>query len=173
MDPVEGEAQVSVAENNTGPIAQYKAQDPEGDAVQWSLSGPDAALFQIDEAGTLSLNSALDYEAPASATESNEYALNIVATDDGKSPVFQQIEVAVTVTDVNEEPVGTPSPFVGLTAGNAATALDLSEFFADPDGDSLTFTLADDAESGVASALVEGNILSITPLEAWNSILPP
>ena len=61
--------------------------------MQWSLFGPDAALFQIDEAGTLPLIGALDYEAPASAAESNDYDLTVVATDDGKPPVSQQIEV--------------------------------------------------------------------------------
>ena len=98
-------------------------------------SGPSPArtraLFQIDEAGTLSLSSALDFEAPASASGPNDYALTVVATDDGKSPVSQQIEVTVTVTDLNEAPVVIPVPVAQLTAGSAATTLDLSEFFTD------------------------------------------
>ena len=64
--------------------------------MQWSLSGPDEALFQIDEAGTLSLSGALDFEAPASAAGTNDYALTVVATDDGRDPVSQQLEVTVT-----------------------------------------------------------------------------
>ena len=56
LDPVSGETQVSVEENQTGVLTQYHVEDPEGDAVQWSLSGPDTAFFQIDESGTLSLN---------------------------------------------------------------------------------------------------------------------
>ena len=54
LDPVSGESQASIAEDHSGPIGQYQAEDPEGDAVAWSLTGPDSALFQIDEAGTLS-----------------------------------------------------------------------------------------------------------------------
>ena len=165
LDPVSGEVRLSVAENQTGVLTQYQVEDPEGNAVAWSLSGPDAALFQIDEAGTLSLSGALDFEAPASAAKTNHYALTIVATDDGKPPMSQQLEVAVTVTDVNEAPVGTLIPLAELTADDPPTTLDLSEFFADPDGDSLTFTLADDAESSVASAVVEAGTMSITPLE--------
>ena len=63
LDPVSGDAQLSVEENHTGVLAQYEVEDPEGDAIAWSLSGPDAALFQIDEAGSLSLNTPLDFEA--------------------------------------------------------------------------------------------------------------
>ena len=146
-------------------LSQYQSQDPEGDAVQWSLSGPDAALFQIDETGALSLSSALDFEAPASASGTNNYVISIVATDDGKSPVSQQLEVIVTVIDVNEAPVVIPVPVVELTAGSAATTLDLSEFFTDTDGDLLTYALDAQESPQVASAVVEESSLSITPLE--------
>ena len=166
LDPVSGEVQISVEENHPGILTQYHAQDPEGDAIEWSLSGSDAALFQIDEAGTLSLNGALDFEAPASAAGTNEYALTVVATDDGEPPMSQELEVVVVATNVNEDPVGTRISPAELTAGNPITTLDLGEFFADPDGDSLTFTLLDDAESRAASALVEDRSLTITPLEA-------
>ena len=102
IGPVKGETQVSVDENLSGPIAQYQAQDPEGDAIQWFLSGPDSAVFQIDEGGTLSLNGTLDFEAPGSATGTNDYALTVVATDDGKPPTSQELQVTVTVTGINE-----------------------------------------------------------------------
>ena len=146
-------------------LGQYQAEDPEGDAVAVVLSGPDSALFQIDEAGTLSLNAALDFEALGSAAGTNDYALTVVATDDGRGPVSQQLQVALSITNVNEEPVVIPVPVVELTVGNPATTLDLSEFFADPDGDSLTYALDDAESSNVASAVVEESSLSITPLE--------
>ena len=165
LDPVSGEVQISVDENQISALGQYQAEDPEGDAIAWSLSGPDSALFQIDEAGTLSLNAALDFEALGSAAGTNDYSVTIVATDDGRDPVSQQLEVTVTLTDVNEEPISIPVPLVELTEGNLPTTLDLSEFFTDPDGDSLTYTLGDAADSNVASAVVEDSTLSITPLE--------
>ena len=166
LDSVTGEVRLSVAENQTDVLAQYQVQDPEGDSVQWSLSGPDGDLFQIDEAGTLSLNDVLDFEVPASADGTNDYDLTVVATDDGEPPVSRQLEVVVVVTNVNEDPVGTTISPAELTAGNPITTLDLREFFADPDGDTLTFTLADDIESHAASAVVEDGSLTITPLEA-------
>ena len=86
----------------------------------------------------------------------------------------QQLEVTVTVTDANEEPVGTVGteiPLTGFTAGNSPTTLDLSEFFADPDGDSLTYTIDGAEDSNVATAVVEESILSITPLEEGTTSL--
>ena len=77
----------------------------------------------------------------------------------------QQIEVTVTVTDLNEAPVVIPVPVVELTVGNPATTLDLSEFFTDTDGDLLTYALDAQESPEVASAVVEENSLSITPLE--------
>ena len=174
LDPVSGDVQLSTAENQTGVLTQYQVEDPEGDAVAWSLSGPDAALFQIDETGTLSLNSARDFEALGSSAGTNNYSVTIVATDDGRPPVTQQLEVTVTVIDANEEPVGTVGteiPLTGFTAGNSPTTLDLSEFFADPDGDSLTYTIDGAEDSNVATAVVEESILSITPLEEGTTSL--
>ena len=166
LDPVSGEVQLSVEENHTDVLAQYQAQDPEDDAIAWSLTGPDAALFQIDEAGSLSLNTPLDFEALGSAAGTNNYVISVVATDDGKPPVSQQHEVTVTLTDVNEEPVAIPVPVVELTAGNPATTPNLNEFITDPEGDALEFTLPEDTESSVASVVVEEGALTIIPLKA-------
>ena len=80
---------------------------------------PDAALFQIDEAGTLSLNEPLDFEAPASAAGTNDYSLNVVATDDNRRPLSLELPVTVAVTNVNEGPVSIQEiPSVELTAGD-------------------------------------------------------
>ena len=166
IGPVSGEVQLSVEENHTGVLAQYQAEDPEGDAIAWSLTGPDAALFQIDEAGSLSLNTPLDFEALGSAAGTNNYVISVVATDDGKPPMSQQHEITVTLTNVNEEPVAIPVPVVELIAGNPATTPNLNEFFVDPDGDALEFNLPEDTESSVASVVVEEGALDITPLEA-------
>ena len=105
IGPITGETALSVAENTSGSLATYQAEDPEEDAVSWSLSGSDATLFQIDESGTLSLNDALDFEAPASAAGTNDYSLSVVATDDNRRPVSLELPVTVSVTNVNEGPI--------------------------------------------------------------------
>ena len=46
IGPVDGEVKVSVVENLSGVIARYEMRDPEGDAIEWSLSGPDAELVR-------------------------------------------------------------------------------------------------------------------------------
>ena len=166
IGPITGETALSVAENTSGSLATYQAEDPEEDAVSWSLSGSDATLFQIDESGTLSLNDTLDFEAPASAASANDYSLNVVATDDNRRPVSLELPVTVSVTNVNEGPISIQEiPLVESTAGDAVAILDLDKFFTDPDGDSLTYVIDFDEESDVASAAVEEGILSITPNE--------
>ena len=161
IGPVVGDTELSVEENFSGIIAQYEAQDPEGDAVTWSLSGADSALFQIDEGGTLSLIGALDYEALGSAAGTNHYSLNVIATDDNRRPVSLELPVAVAVINVNEGLISIQKiPQLDPTA-----ILNLNEFFTDPDGDSLTYFIDFDEESDVASAAVEEGILSITPNE--------
>ena len=166
IGPITGETALSVAENTSGSLATYQAEDPEEDAVSWSLSGSDATLFQIDESGTLSLNDALDFEAPASAAGTNDYSLSVVATDDNRRPVSLELPVTVSVTNVNEGPISIQKiPQLEPTSGDPTAILNLNEFFTDPDGDPLTYVIDFDEESDVASAAVEEGILSITPNE--------
>ena len=77
LSDISGDAELSVQEGQTGLLEQYTVDDPEDDDITWSLTGADAANFQIDQEGNLSLQSALDFEAP-SASGTN------VALGDGK-----------------------------------------------------------------------------------------
>ncbi len=171
LGPVEGELNVSLKENQSGVVTRYEVLDPEGDAITWSLTGPDANLFVIDEMGALAPAAALDFEAPVSAAASNEYAITLVATDDGMPPLSQQLQVVVTVADVNEAPQAVPFPLVELTAGDATASLDLSRYFTDPEGDALTYVLESAENPGVAEAVVEEGRLTITPLAAGTASL--
>ena len=64
---VSGEAAVDYAEHGTDPVGTYMADDPDaGDAITWSLSGADAASFNISEDGILS------FVAPAIEEESDD-----------------------------------------------------------------------------------------------------
>ena len=60
---VTGDAEKEYAENGTGSVAVYTADDPEGVAVKWSLSGADAADFTI-EGGVLAFVKSPNFEKP-------------------------------------------------------------------------------------------------------------
>ena len=91
---------VDFAENRTAPVANFLAHDQDGDAISWTLDGPDDDLFTIDD-GVLSFREPPNYEDPQSATsgvslaERNVYQVTVKAGGGTH-------EVAVRVTDVDE-----------------------------------------------------------------------
>ena len=94
-----GDAAPIVAENTTS-VAQYTATDADNDLVTFSLSGLDSALFTIDTNGQLTFISAPDFDNG----ETGPYTVTIVATDDGKGALTDELNVSVTVGDVNDTP---------------------------------------------------------------------
>ena len=68
------------AENGTGPVATYTADDPEGGEITWTLAGTDSDDFSIT-GGELTFNTPPDYEAPADADENNVYLVTVEASD--------------------------------------------------------------------------------------------
>ena len=87
-------AEDTVAGENIGnPVA---ANDANGDALTYALSGTDAASFDIDsDTGQLMTLAALDYETKAT------YSVTVTANDSGG--LSDSIDVTVTVTDVDEQ----------------------------------------------------------------------
>ena len=106
VGPVMGQTDITVEENSSGQIAQYTAQDPERNGITWSLSGPDAAFFQIDQDGNLVLFKELDFEVKSSADMSDVYKVTVVATDDGRPTASSDLDVVVKVSDLEEAPKG-------------------------------------------------------------------
>ena len=97
---IAGTGSVDFAENGTGPVGTFIAYGQDGDAIRWSLSGPDEGLFTID-GGVLSFRKPPDYEDPQSAvadvplSERNVYRVTVEASGGTH-------DVTVTVTDVDE-----------------------------------------------------------------------
>ena len=90
-------------ENRTSALYTYRATDPEGADVAWSLSGDDADDFEItDDAGVLTFREPPDFDEPADNNEDNQYEVTVVATDQTGHPA--NMEITVTVTDANEGP---------------------------------------------------------------------
>ena len=99
---VSGVAAIEVAENSTGVLATYLAEDPEGDAItEWSLRGSDADNFVIDSSGQLSFAIPPDYDRPTDEFGDNECRVRVRAKDTRK---FGRFDVVVTVTPVDEPP---------------------------------------------------------------------
>ena len=93
-------------ENGTSDLYTYRATDPEGADVSWSVSGTDGRDFAITTdssgRGVLSFEEPPDYDDPADDDEDNEYEVTVVATD--QTGHAAGLAVTVIVTDVNEGP---------------------------------------------------------------------
>ena len=93
----------SYRENGTSDLYTYRATDPEGADVAWSVSGTDGEDFEMSASGVLSFREPPDYDDPADDDENNEYEVTVVATD--QTGHAANLTVTVTVTDVNEGPI--------------------------------------------------------------------
>ena len=143
-------AAASFAENATGTVYTAAATDPDaGASLTYSISGADAALFNIDSVtGAVTFKSSPDYEAPGDAGGNNVYDVNVTASD-GTNSTTQA--VAISVTNVNEAPTftsGAAASFAENANGTVYTAA-----ATDPDaGATLTYSI-----SGADAALFNIN----------------
>ena len=94
----------SYRENGAAALYTYRATDPEGADVTWSVRGTDASHFEIGrETGVLTFREPPDHDDPADDGQNNEYQVTVVATD--QTGRAANLPVTVTVTEVNEGPV--------------------------------------------------------------------
>ena len=129
----------SVLENTGSGLdigSAVSATDADGDTLNYTLGGTDAAAFSIDSfLGQLRTSSALDYE------EQNSYSVVITASD---GSLTSSINVTIDVIDANEAPIFTvgsstsrivpENAAIGANIGTAVSATD-------EDGDNLTYSL--------------------------------
>ena len=102
MPDLEGEAPDEYAENGTGDVARFTAEDPEGESIVWSLAGNDMDEFTIVN-GVLRFESSPDFEDPQGGTSdnSNIYEVTVQASDGGVDTTAME-EVTIEVTNVDE-----------------------------------------------------------------------
>ena len=93
----------SYRENGTSSLYTYRATDPEGAEIAWSVSGTDGEDFEMSASGVLSFEEPPDYDHPSDDDDDNEYEVTVVATD--QTGHAANLTVTVTVTDVNEGPI--------------------------------------------------------------------
>ena len=123
------ETQFTYDEKGTGPITTYRARDPEGRPIFWTLGGPDAADFTIAD-GTLRFRSLPNFEVPTDRANdedgsggdlspddegaaNNVYKITVrigaggedgaPGTDDYAGDDLQEIDLTIIVGNVNED----------------------------------------------------------------------
>ena len=84
-------------------VSTYVATDPEGDPIEWTLSGYDADDFSISTDGVLTFEASPDYEKPTDTGRNNVYNVYNVTVEaaDSEGNTASR-EVTITVTNVEE-----------------------------------------------------------------------
>ena len=114
------------------------ATDADGDALSYSLSGTDAALFTIGpNTGVVNFRQAPDFEMPGDDDDDNVYDITVTASD--VSNAVDQA-VAITVTNVNDNaPVFTSPATTNVEESQTAAYTAVAT---DADGDTLSYSLS-------------------------------
>lgn len=161
-------AAVSMAENSTAVTTVAATDVDAGTTLSYSIvGGADAAKFGIDSStGELTFLSAPNYEAPADSGGDNIYDVTVRASD---GALFDDQDLAVTVTNVNEAPVNTDPGSQSTNEDTAKTISGLSITDVDAGSGSVTVTLSVahgrlSATTGGGGATITGNNTAIVIL---------
>ncbi|MEJ2621222.1 MAG: cadherin domain-containing protein, partial [Candidatus Thiodiazotropha sp.] len=130
---------VTIDENTTAVTTVTESDPDTGDNHSFSISGgADAAAFSINStSGVLTLNSAADFETPADSGNNNTYDVQVAVTDNGAGNLTDTQDLAVTINNVNENPVITSD------GGGTSAALNAAE-----NQTAVTTVVATDEDSG-------------------------
>ena len=136
------EAEIEYAENGTGQVHGFRAPDPEGRGENWDVTGPDAAQFTIS-GGVLRFRNSPDKENPKDIQSTdplampgdNNYVIMVRASERrvagyGGPAKSTELNVTVTVTDVNEDPT------VGMKWRQPEVGTPIMATLTDPDSES-------------------------------------
>ncbi|WP_421794813.1 cadherin domain-containing protein [Haliscomenobacter sp.] len=141
-------ASVSVPENTTA-VTTVVASDPENDVMTYSISGgADAAKFTINPTtGVLTFLTPPDFENPTDVGLNNVYDVQVKATDPGGLMDIQ--DIAVTVTNANENPVitsngGGNDAAVSIPENTTAVTTVTST---DPENGTVTYSITGGADA--------------------------
>ena len=103
------------------------ATDPDSDRLTYTLSGTNAASFDIDSSGRLSTTEPLDHEI-----EGGTRSITVTATD--PSNQADTVNVTVNVNDINEDPTINTGPTRGSQDENTLITTEVGTYAAtDPE----------------------------------------
>src|SRR3990172_4090042 len=149
-------ASATQAENSATTNVVYTASASDvdaGDTRTFSLSGTDAAQFDIDaNTGAVTFKASPNFEAPTDADGNNVYAITVTATDAGG--LTSSKDVAIAVTNVNEALVsGNDNVITNVGTGVAFTIAEwaLLANDSDPEGRALDVQSVAGASGGSVS----------------------
>jgi len=108
----------TVSENQTSAYV-IRATGDEGATLTYSISGTDAALFNVDsETGEVSFKTAPDFESPSDAGGNGVYDI-VVGVSDGGAPVTQAVQITISdVTDGAEVPADDTTEISMVSGGS-------------------------------------------------------
>ena len=149
---------ISVDENQQL-VTDFTVADPQNDAITYSLSGVDQALFTLTfngSAASLSMN-AVDYENPSDSDSNNIYAVSVNFSDD-LNTTTQAIELSIN--NLNDNTPAFDADFATSVSINENQTSVTTIQANDADGDDLTFTLSGGDSS--AFTVSSSGVISMT-----------
>jgi VCBS repeat-containing protein len=139
-------------------VGNASASDPDGNTLAYSLVDNAGGRFAIDSAtGAITTTQAFDYEA------SHGYSVTVRASDGGG--LFVDKAFAIAIGDVNETPFGLALDHAAVDENQAAGTLVGNASASDPDGNTLAYSLVDDAGGRFAIDAATG---AITTTQAFD-----
>jgi VCBS repeat-containing protein len=139
-------------------VGTISASDADGDTLTYTLVDDAGGRFSLDPStGRLTTNAVFDFEAQPS------YTITARATDpDG---AYFDRAIALAVADLNEAPAGLAIDNAAVDENAPAGTLVGTVAAGDPDGDTLAYSLVDDAGGRFAVDPLTGRVTITAPLD--------
>ena len=123
-------------------------QDPDGDTLTLSAKSQDESIATVALTGN---------QLTIATLKGGTTTITITAVDGQGGSVSTTFEVSI-----NQVPHASNVPTQTVTLEAGAKSIDLSAYFTDPDGDTLTLTTGS-ADTSIATVAVSGTQLTVTP----------
>ncbi|MCY3704267.1 MAG: Ig-like domain-containing protein [Gammaproteobacteria bacterium] len=140
---------VAAGQTATINVASYFT-DPDGDALTFTAASSNAATASVSVSGSV---------VTVTAAARGIATVTVTARDPGG----MSAQLTFTVTVPNQAPVAVDAvPAQSIFVGDTAS-VDVSAYFNDPDGDALTYSVAN-SDATAVSASVAGSVVSLTAI---------